>query len=496
MTSPQPDRKQDSGRHNPWSWKDRLNKVGLRRGGWRWARRKLRKLRPRTAVGWAAILVYLLVGWASSRMNTRGLGFFVMPAFAPDRCAASVAEPSNWTDALVHPFLRVVSSNHTPEKVVVVTISPDHEPELVQNNLCRGREFMANLVHDLDEAGAKVIAIDKFYADSSCEEGGANRIFTMALSHTNAAVVIGQSTHERTGKTGDGDCLVENPTYDFKKNNTTPFNDVSTGLSRLDSDTERVPLDWWVFHGDAEAKGQKDATTDHESFALVAARHFDPSLGRKRDAIDLMEARFQHPLAQQIPFENPLNAIDVMCTMEGASGVDKDEWNHEIAGGTRYKCPKSTDTMEQSVQDQLQRASTDKLTKMLKGKLVVVGQLSEEDRQFGPTGNPYGTHLQASYMENLVQGHVVQDAAWWWQWLLCGPLLYGLNKANGAKPKAIWPVALSLAALGLLFAIWLLLLKYQWFAAFVLLNIGFIGYIFAAGLLRIAQARLKANFSK
>lgn len=271
--------------------------------------------------------------------------------------------------------------------VGLVTINENNEPLNVINNVCDNRLFLADLVHELDSLGAKVIAIDQSYSEGSCNMPAANAAFSTALEHAGKPVIVGQRVHERPSSSEDGDCLVENPKFNFMANtigDTPPAHDnVSFGLLRLNSDLRKIPLFWWVFPNDAASKANALAQKK-DGFALTVATRAglasdDPSL---KPFID----RYEHPYTSFVRPPPAWTAMDLLCYGPDTIAARHPEW-----GACTNINHKRFD---------------------FAGKIMVVGDQIDSDKK-EINGETYGMELHAQYIESLLAHNYVGTAPWY-----------------------------------------------------------------------------------
>ena len=289
-------------------------------------------------------------------------------------------------------------------QVAVVTISSPSEPLEVMNNTCKGRRYTASLVRALDAAGAKVIAIDKFYADGSCTDEGDNKPFLMALRCTRAPVIVGEATDATSSKSdAKQDCLV--PVKPFAFNNRGyPGHDVQLGLTRLNVNSLKVPLAWYVWSPETKAEvpepGLALLVAEAANHDLRTDRQMRWALGdlKLREPNQGAPTVIRHPIGAFIDIE-PVHASDVLQAYKEYRETD------DRALLDAHGCPTSLPV---------------KTLPGITGKAVIVGQLSDGDLQATPEGVKPGMELQASYVSNLLEHQILRTVPRWCEIVLLG----------------------------------------------------------------------------
>lgn len=146
---------------------------------------------------------------------------------------------------------------------VAVVFIPEEMTE-VQQNLCRGRAYMARLIDTLVAERPAALVLDKYFSDKSCladeTEKHETALLQRAVQGAVAAgipVVVGEATGDLETKQ-DRTCLV-------KKTDSLPFAGTQSGLTKLNRNREQIPLRWRVFDTALSKAG------DPPSFAMRAA---------------------------------------------------------------------------------------------------------------------------------------------------------------------------------------------------------------------------------
>lgn len=358
------------------------------------ARRPPRKFDLRSfAPLFLVVLVYVFVNLKLNKM---------LPSMGSSEGICSLNQQSHGNpveDFLYRPLMQFRFGGKGSGKVQMVTISSESEPPPVLNNVCQGREFLSLLITRLANRGAKVIAIDKYFSDKSCLDGEDKKgddDFRKALVNGSLHVVLGQSTHRKDAGKSEDVCLVADPELTLgqrdpaavSKND--PSDKVSFGLTRLNDNSLRIPLQWWLFDD------RKPPFHRRNGFALQAAEAFEaaePNESKsprltERNSLNVLLANSEHPYGS---FQNKIPqtpAMDVLCADPSS--------RFALAAKGWDKC------------------GTDPSTKFDPSKtVVVIGQLSDQDKPSFIGGEEYGMVLQAKYISDLLGDDYVQRVPTW-----------------------------------------------------------------------------------
>ncbi len=339
-------------------------------------------------VGYAVISLSLL-GWELHEQG--GL-------FSSDSCELrSGAKEDSWTLDRTYPFVLDHWTQDYSGAVVVVAIEP--ALAVMQQNVCTARGFTADLLTAIAAERPSVIAIDKFYGRSSCQEGDvATDKLERVVAGLTMPVVVGQSTHaasEDDAKKTQA-CLVKNPQLSFSdvaaNGNEKPLHksDVFPGLTRLNEDVLRIPLQWPLLDEDASGSAKTG-----DSFALTTAQQAEPALADERFKKMLKSADQPYANLKGKKLQ-VLTATQFLCSVYGKDAGDP-KWG--------ITCPMNKkDTVD------------------LQGKVVVLGAESDSDYQSVLGEGMYGVELQARYIAALLSKSYLRQISP--AWLLLPLALY------------------------------------------------------------------------
>ncbi len=336
----------------------------------RWINLLLRFSVPLLALAWLGLTLY---------------SFDALP-YSNDCSLHEDAHDSKAETLVYNALLRIRFHGKPSESMVrLISISPGTEPLSVTTNTCEGRRFLTDLITRLNSYSPHVIAIDKFFSEGSCVNPGVNEAFRNAIAESNAQIVVGQATHQRPLKSKTDDCIVETPLFPFDLGTQTTKHKVVTGLTRLNQDTRKIPLQWAVFADDKRAQQENSAAPERKNgFALAAAESLRPDLESTPSLQNLLRAYKQPYGSLTNKLSEPVSAMQVLCT--DPMLVEKSGWGN--CGGPAAAVG-------------------------LGGKVVVIGEFSDADLQQTAIGDVYGVELQARYIDDLLQGRYVRTLNYW-----------------------------------------------------------------------------------
>ena len=313
-------------------------------------------------------------------------------AWTWDPCALQETDQDIVTTLLYPHLVRWVlhfKTNNAPT-VAIVYIDPATDPPDLLNNTCIARGFLAQLVDDVSSLGAKAVVIDKFYSDNSCNDKAQNRIFTTAMTNKSIPIIVGQPTHLLADEKGnDKGCLALSNKFDFNSAK------VKFGLTRLNSDVLKIPLRWPLFHDNDDPKTAKpiDQPPDiGDTLSLMTAKQIDPTIDTTGRLRKLLASKV-HPYTSFLELAST-SAMVVRCSTEPAL-------NDKNSSDYYAKC---SDLVSQP-------HSLGKQNLDLAGKIVVIGDLSDQDMQPFPDERKErpGVYLQANYIQSILDGRFLQE---------------------------------------------------------------------------------------
>lgn len=284
-------------------------------------------------------------------------------------------------------YQRFATASHRkprPHFVRLITLSAADPPEVLADP-CNKREFVAAVLDRLEPVHPAVVVIDFWYSPGICSKGE-NYSKTAALQDAvrkasiqfPIVIALGSQTQEQLELNRDAELeafkgagftamdQVLDPHLQFEGTG------VSYGLARLNCDTRRIPLFWFVYPN-REAIRSRTSMIPQTSLAYEAATKYDPHL---RTAMKNVLDKDEHPFTsfvQETQFD-PISAAKVVC---GRSLRASEDWKNCGAPG-----PSDLST--------------------LRGKVVVIGEATERDKHASVVGDVPGYLLHANYIESLL----------------------------------------------------------------------------------------------
>jgi hypothetical protein len=262
------------------------------------------------------------------------------------------------------PYKRLLNwaSSDAARHVTMVAIPADLDE--IQSNACLGRGYMADLLRALGTMRPAEIVIDKFYSADACTT---TPEYTQEMLAAAAAlpfpVIVGESTGN-AGEERDGACLVRKRQLNWGTAN------VRHGLTRLDSHSEKVPLQWRVLPVDGNG-GVELA----DSLSLATVNAYDAGYKRQQSVRDLLRSE-RHPYANLHVELSSTTSTAVLCAAGDAKAIA--QWKPD--------CSRPAEPLE------------------INGKVVVIGAQQQNDFRRSLDFATWGYVLQAHYIESLLSG--------------------------------------------------------------------------------------------
>lgn len=270
-----------------------------------------------------------------------------------------------------------------PHSVRLITLSSLAEPKDVLANPCKKREFVGAILRKVADVCPSVVVLDLWYSPEVCKGGDdalraetLNGTITDLAAHLPIVVATNSETLEELELNQDPEVQQLKQTGLTRKDQIVDAyvqfggEKVSYGLARLNCDSRRIPLLWSVYPGrEAVQKGTiREPTLSYE--AATKADHALTAVLKKILTTD------QHPFTSFVAESefDPIHGIQVVC---GRTLKSSEEWQDCQTGG-------SFDISS------------------LRGKVVIIGELSDRDNHESVIGNVPGYVLHANYLESLL----------------------------------------------------------------------------------------------
>ena len=348
-------------------------------------------------------------------------------------------------------------------RVVRVVMLKEHvEPRSVLTNLCEQRAFLAKLIKRLEGMDPALIVLDKYFSPNRCPEGdeGTKLLFD-AIQNRKVPIVVGLQTDilpdielQETGQIPRA-CLILANRLEFSEGSVvTPL---KFGLTRLNSDTSKIPLEWEVFDKGADVRNRMPKTLP--TLSIVAAEQFDHGLG-SNEALEYLLRAGKHPFTSFIPTGDirTYSALALLCKDTSQGQTD---WQH---------CDPSDDPLGDD----------------LRGKIVVVGDWTNPgDQHPSMLGVVPGIVLQANYIEALLDDRFFKPVPGGWIFVIyllwLGVVCLIFAKVQTPELAVLVCLGIALVFLGASYAV---LVEWRYF-----LNIWFQGGAFLLIVARWAEER-------
>jgi hypothetical protein len=266
------------------------------------------------------------------------------------------------------------ASGESASQVSIIAVPADLED--IQSNVCQARAYFADVVRTVATQHPAEVVLDKFYSPTSCANSPqTTQALLDAVRSLGVPVVVGENAAQADKKL-DGTCLVRKPQMDFGAGN------VRHGLTRLNREAEKIPLQWRILpSGDADAQPKADAA---ESLSLAAVDGYDADVAHRRRLQALIRSN-GHPFANlsvEVPRET---STDLLCA--AGTPAMQQRWSVSCSGP------------QQNIP--------------LLGKVVVIGSEGGSDYHPVLDTNMWGTDLQARYIQVLLSGSYLRELPDW-----------------------------------------------------------------------------------
>ncbi len=324
-------------------------------------------------------------------------------------------------------YSRIAASgfiNLRSRRVTVIPLREESDPARMLNNVCEQRWYLARLVPQLAASGAAVIVLDKFYGPDSCDKNDKGTFdLVLAVQRSSSPVVVGVGSHAPQADPNNA-CLIANSSVDFGNRRDANGRSgkqpaVEKGLTRLDSDTRKIPLNWFSYPDDgAFNKGEAPTDTQLGTLSWVAATLADRDL-RKEPRILQLRATAQHPFALFIDPDafTRADALSILC----ASPARKEIVDRYQADCAKYPPPNAD----------------------IRGRVVVIGEdIAGSDRHTLLGNDVAGVYLQANYIESLLDGHYLKPFGAGWNYAVLALWVMFLYLVFWIQPEVALVVSL------------------------------------------------------
>jgi hypothetical protein len=337
-----------------------------------------------------AVLLGIAVYMESPRRNEPGAS----------RCELVDAEGADKSEAAYAQLAVSGYRDVRSRRVTVVAFRDDTDPPGIFD-WCEQRWYVAKLVEEFAAAGAAEIVIDKFFGPDTCPRDDTRTIdLISAVQRSTVPVIVGRATHAAKKNTGDS-CLILSDSLNFghkldANGNRTNQPAVDEGLTRLNSDIRKIPLNWSCYSSDAAFAAGEEPTDDRVgTLSWVAASQADVGL-KNEPRLSRFREEGQHPFTSLID-PDALSRIDALSFLCASSAKE------EVASRYGVNC----------AQHPLRDVQ-------IRGRIIMIGEdFPEHDDQHTLFGHQVsGVYLQANYIESLLDDRPMKSLSASWNFAI------------------------------------------------------------------------------
>lgn len=223
-------------------------------------------------------------------------------------CALHEEETSSLSPVTYKSLVNPRAHNLHSQWVTVISLTASVEPQEILDNVCSQRWFLSRLISRLAKEKVRLIVLDKFFLDKSCNAGdeGTKRL-VKEIQHSEIPVVVGLATQKLAASepTTAAACLAILPSLNFGDK-------VQGGLTRLNSDTRKIPLEWPVFTNETDIN--RNSAVNYPTLSFIAAQHADKKLTQDY-TLQYLLRRHTHPFTSFVSSDklDMYSAMDVLC---------------------------------------------------------------------------------------------------------------------------------------------------------------------------------------
>lgn len=313
------------------------------------------------------------------------------------KCPGGELNWSKYLSAAPFGYQRLTTSSHRsprPHSVKIVSLAKQQEPdEIFPPHFCRQRLFMAKLLKRIETAHPAVIVIDKYFSSAACGENEPNEQLRNSVVASPVPIIVGlqtltkrdleRETHltEAEKKAFGDTCLVLAPAFKFDDADLPSR--VKYGLTRLNRDTRKIPLEWPVYGKPRDLERGKPYLMP--TLSLVAAEQFEQRMPHAQVLNELLSQR-KHPFTGFLNEIPTISAIEVLCGKKPGRDPNWENCETDV----------SVDDAE------------------LRNRIVIIGEFgNKDDLHESVIGEVPGVVLQANYVESLLDDRYLRSVNKW-----------------------------------------------------------------------------------
>lgn len=384
---------------------------------------------PRWAVAYVLVSLVIFVSG-----HLKMVASFLRKA---DPCASSTVDDVSFPS--LYSRLQHWADRPAHRDVVMVYI-PENLAD-IQQNVCKARSYLADVLVNLQDQHPALVVIDKTFGDRSCLTGDDKKHsddLIHAVSASPYQIVVGMSATNVADKQKRARaCLCTTSGLSFNN-----VSNVSRGLLRPNVDLAKIPLRWQAF------ELGKSPPVGVDTIALKAFQIYAPEMFRSAEFQDIL-TRNRAPYADLDSWDrsahvvhatdrDSVSTVDLICSRK----LTRDRWPDDCPTVPAYPADSGT--------------TTPNVAPSLLGKVVVIGSRDNQDKVVVGNESFWGYELQAIYLNALLTGSYLLAAplpafyAPYALYFLLGFLLFppdGLAKARSLKN---WSVSTGFRLLAIL----------------------------------------------
>ena len=294
-------------------------------------------------------------------------------------------------------YQRVTTSSHRPPRahsVKIISLAKGQEPDdIFAPHLCRQRVFISKLLERVESFHPAVIVIDKYFSLEGCEEKEPNERLRNSVATSPVPIIIGLQT--LTGRQIERDerftaaekkaigatCLMLAPYFKFDDRSFRST--VKYGLTRLNQDTRKIPLQWSVYGEPADL--DRGTPSSMATLSLATAEQFEQGMPHAR-VLDELLSQGNHPFTGFLREIPTISATEVLC--------GKKPWTDPNWENCQGKDLPADDGLQ--------------------SRIVIIGEFGNEiDLHESVIGEISGVVLQANYVESLLDDRYLSPVNKW-----------------------------------------------------------------------------------
>lgn len=229
--------------------------------------------------------------------------------------------------AMSHSDYRTLVKYAIPEpaqahRVIIVAIG-SAEPSEIKSDFCTQRLFVARLIERLTQLHASVVALDRFYGNLTCSSGETEALLKAAhVTYPVVTLAVRTRLIPMRERKDPRICLEPAESFDLGLDKS------RLGITRLDADTRRIPLQWPLVISDVTHQTEQPSA---DSFVFVTARAADKE-SVETPLLQNALAASEQPFSTMTKIPH-YSALEVICGKRANTGTWRNCANREPIEG-------------------------------------------------------------------------------------------------------------------------------------------------------------------